>query len=584
MRPAGAAAKAMLLQAGAQVWNVDAGECAAKRGQIYHLPTGRTASYGELAERASRLPLPKNPQLKQKRDYTLCGRAVPRFDALPKITGAMTYGIDVRLPAMKYAAIRHAPVFAGEVASFDAQAIQNEQGVARVLQLPGAVAVVADSFWIAKTALTKLPVQFDDGEHANFDSAQMFDEFARDLTDVKPDIDIERGNAAEYMGSDADVFETEYRAPFLAHATMEPMNCTAHFDNGHLHVWTGTQDLLGTRARAAEVAGLDFDTVSAHPVQLGGGFGRRLSDASNYIDDCVRIAMQVPFPVKLVWTREEDMQHDHYRPAELSRFRAVLNSEGKPHVWTNTYTDIGVNRDVDAAALPYQIPHQRIGRVQRTVPVPVGYWRSVEHSYQGFFIETFIDELAHRAGMDPLDYRRRLLDDVPRHRGVLDLAAREIGWGRNPGARRGLGIALKESFDSVVAQAAEVEVTADGNLIVHRIVAAVDPGEVIHPDIALAQIEGGVVFGLTAALFGKITVQRGRAIEANFPDYPMLRLPSAPRIDVHFIESGAKIGGMGEVAVPPVAAAVGNAIFAASGQRLRTLPFNDHDLRPRATS
>ncbi len=579
MRRAGAAAKEMLIKAAAKSWNVSTTECEAKLSRVHHRASGRSATFGELAELASQYTPSLMPKLKDKKDYVICGKSIPRWDTPAKVTGEMVYGIDISLSDMKYAAIRHAPVYGGDVLSFDANAIKNRRGIERVLKISGAVVVIADNYWRAKTALSQLPVEFGVGENGDFSTDGMFEEFQRLLSQEKQQFDLEQGNTKANLHNASEVIEADYQVPFLAHATMEPMNCTARYQNGRLDIWTGTQDLLGARAAAAEAADLNMEKVKAHAVQLGGGFGRRLPMTSNYIEDAVRIAVQVPYPVKLVWSREEDMQHDYYRPAVMSRFKATLDKDGTPRVWINTYTDIGINDDVAAAFVPYKIPHQLVGRVEYEVPVPVSYWRSVEHSYQGFFTECFIDELAHKAGSDPFEYRRDLLRDAPRFRAALELAAEKIAWGRELPRGWGHGIAIKESFGSIVAQAAEISISAAGKLKVHRIVAAVDSGEVVNPDIARAQVEGGILFGLTAVLFGKITVEKGRVVQSNFPNYEMVRLATTPDIEVHFIATGAPIGGMGEVGVPPVAPAICNAIFAATGQRIRQLPLLDQRLR-----
>ncbi len=579
MRRAGAAARDMLIQAAADQWQVEADECEAKLSYVHHNASGKSASYGELAALASTFAPPLQPVLKNKKDYLICGRPIPRFDTPAKVIGKQEYGIDIRLPGMKYAAIRHAPVFGSNAVSFDDSSIRDNRGIEAIFQLPGAIVLVADNFWRAKQALGKLAVEFSNGEHGDFNSGKMFAEFDQLLSSDKPELDLEQGQPGETLANADEIISVDYRVPFLAHATMEPMNCTAYFHDGRLEIWAGTQDLLGARANAAEIAELDLEQVIAHPVQLGGGFGRRLPSSGNYIEEAVRIAMRVSYPVKLIWTREEDMQHDYYRPAVQSRFKAVLKADGKPKVWSNVYTDIGMSDDTDAAFIPYAIAQQKIGRVEYETPVPVSYWRSVEHSAQGFFVESFIDELAHKAGADPLEYRLGLLQQAPRFAAVLKLAAEKIGWWRILPAGHGLGIAVKLSFGTIVAEAVEVSVSDEDNLKIHRVSAAVDPGEVINPEIARAQIEGGIIFGLTAALYGKISVEQGRVLQGNFPDYPMVHLATAPEIEVSFIESGEGIGGMGEVGLPPIAPAVCNAIFAASGRRIRQLPLIDQNLK-----
>ena len=578
MRRAGAAAKEMLIRAAAQRWQVVAFECEAKLSHVYHQASGKSASFGELAEQASHYEPPLHPVPKKKEDYKICGKPLPRFDTPAKVVGKQNYGIDIQLPNMKYAAIRHSPVFGGSAVSFDDSGIKDRKGIEAVLKLQDSVVLIADSYWRAFTALDDLPIEFSDGEHGDFNSEDLFVEFDKLLSSQEAEVDFEQGDADKALSSADEIFSVDYKVPFLAHATMEPMNCTAHYHDSQLEIWAGTQDLLGARALAAEVAGLAMEQVIVHPVQLGGGFGRRLPSTGNYIEDAVRVAMQVSYPVKLIWSREEDMQHDYYRPAVQSRFRAVLNAQGQPELWNNVYSDIGINDHTAAAFHPYTIPHQRISRVTHETPVPVSYWRSVEYSSQGFFIESFMDELAHKAGIDPFEYRQNLLKQAPRHRAVLELAAKNIDWGKPLAKGHGLGVAIMKSFGTIVAQATEVSVSSRGELKIQRISAAVDPGEVINPEIARSQIEGGIVYGLTAALFGKIDVEQGRVLQGNFPDYPMLKLSNTPEIDVAFIERGERIGGMGEIGLPPVAAAVCNAIFAASGRRIRQLPLIDQNL------
>lgn len=574
MRRAGAMAKEMLLQAAADNWNVNVDECEARMSIVYHKNSDTKASYGELAAKASTLSPPLHPVLKDKKDYNICGQSLPRFDTPLKVVGKQDYGIDVRLPGLKYAAIRHAPVFGGKAISYDDSAIRNKKGIEKVVQLNNAVAVVADNYWRASQALRDLPVEFGAGGNDDFNSEQLSAEFRDQLDNGELETDFEQGDPATVQEHEQSL-SAEYQVPFLAHATMEPMNCTAYFHDNILEIWTGTQDLLGTRAKAAEIAELDMEQVVAHPVQLGGGFGRRLPTTGNYLEDAVNLAMQSTYPVKVIWSREEDMQQDYYRPAVMSRFSANINVKGLPHSWLNSYTDIGINEDVSAAFSPYDIPVQKIGRIPHLTPVPVSYWRSVEHSSQGFFIESFIDELAHKAKADPLEYRLRLLTKHPRHAEVLRKAAENIDWGKNRPAGTGVGIAIKKSFGTIVAEAVEVSLTDAGELTIHRISAAVDPGEVINPEIARSQVEGGIFFGLSAALFGKITIDKGRVLQKNFPDYPMVTLKNAPEIDVSFIETGDNTGGLGEVGTPPIAAAVCNAIFAASGKRIRELPLSD---------
>ena len=574
LRVAGAAAKDMLLRAAAEQWGVAQSECYAQLSHVHHAGSGRSIRYAELAAHAAELTPSLTPALKAKQDYVICGKPIARLDLADKVTGALDYGIDLKLDNMKVAAVRHAPVFGGDVVSLDPGPVKTLPGVTDVVQIPGAVVVTADNYWRAKQALSRLAVEFGDGGNGSFSSEQMYRDFSAALDGGEYETDYEQGDGAETMPGAGAVVEAEYSVPLLAHAPMEPVNCAAWRHDGVLEVWAGTQDPLGTRALAAQAAAMDMENVTVHPFQMGGSFGRKSSFCANFIRDAVHTAMRVPYPVKVVWSREEDIRHDYYRPAELSRFKALVNAAGKPVSWLNHYTDIGLNGNGEAAFIPYAVAHRQIARAPCETPVPVGYWRSVEHSYQGFFIESFIDELARRAAIDPLEYRLDLLHGHPRHQAVLQLAAEKIGWGQALPANSGMGIAVVASFGSIVAQAVQVALSGD-KLRVEKVVAAVDPGEVINPAIARDQVEGGIIYGLSAALYGNITIDKGRVVQTNFSDYRMVRMATAPRIEVYFIESGEAIGGMGEVGTPAIAPALCNAIFAATGRRIRRLPLQD---------
>ncbi|MBI1733335.1 MAG: xanthine dehydrogenase family protein molybdopterin-binding subunit [Gammaproteobacteria bacterium] len=573
MRRAGAAAREMLLRAAAGRWGVSEMECVAERGRVIHAPSGRSASYGDLADAAAQIDPPSAPRLKLRGEYRICGQSPTLIHAQPAVRGVLMYGADVAVPGMQYAAIRHVPAFAGAIAEFDATAVSGYPGVRAVLRIPGAVAVVAGGYWQAQRALEALPVRFTAPAHPAPDSGALDATFDRLLTDGDVQADFRVGEGFPGEGGPGRVIAATYAVPFLAHATLEPMNCTAWLHDSGLEIWTGTQDPLGTRAVAAQAAGLDEKAVTVHALHLGGGFGRRTPRSFNYVEDAVHIARRVAYPVKLLWSREEDIRHDRFRPAGKSRFEAVVNDAGDPTHWRQIFTDIGFNEDREAARIPYAIPNRRIGRVTHEVNVPLGYWRSVEHSYQGFFIESFIDELAHAAHADPVQFRLKLLAGAPRFLRVLERAAAMIGWGKPVPGRRGRGIAIKESFGTVVAEAAEVEVGASGDLQVLRICAAVDAGEIVHPHNARAQVEGGILFGLGAALKGRVTLSGGSVVQGNFDDYPVLTMAETPAIDVEFLETDAPMGGIGEVGVPPVAPAVCNAVFAACGVRIRRLPI-----------
>jgi isoquinoline 1-oxidoreductase beta subunit len=571
MRRAGAAAREMLVAAAAGRWRVPAEECRVERGRVAHAASGRSAGFGALAAAAAGLPPPRAPQLKARSEYRLCGGSPALVHASPAVRGSLVYACDVPVPGALHAAVLHVPVFGGGVAEVDDAAVARHAGIRDIARIPGAVVVTADSYWRAERALADLRVRYTPPPRPVPDSAgleAMFDEL---LSSGRVRVDYERGSAIPAADGRGLVHECTYAVPFLAHATMEPMNCTAWWHDGRLELWVGTQDPLGTRAVAARIAGLPEESVTVHARPLGGGFGRRTPGSFNYVEDAVHAARALPYPVRLQWSREEDLRHDRYRPAGKARLRSVLGAGGAPVSWSCVYTDIGYNQDRGAARIPYEIPNQRIGRVTGKAGIPLGYWRSVEHSYQGFFTESFIDELAWAAGSDPLAYRMRLLDRSPRERRVLARVADMIGWGRGASPGNGLGLALKACFGALVAEAVEVAVH-DGEVRVLRVCAAVDAGEIVHPDNARAQLEGGILFGLSAALYGAITLSGGRVREGNFDDYPIMTMAACPDIDVAFIDSDAPMGGIGEVGVPPAAAALCNAIHAATGVRLRRLP------------
>lgn len=569
MRVAGAAAKAMLLEAAAKRWNVPASECVAKLSMVTHAGRQQSATFGELAAEAAQLAPPVHPTLKSREDYSIVGKPVARLDIPSKVDGTALYGIDVKVPGMLYATVTAAPIFGAQLGSVDTSAVETMPGVRKVVKLDNAVAVVADSYWRALKAVRMLmPTFTDTGKSAETSETQAAT-IIKSLEAQSAEKVFATGDAVAMLGGAAKVLDAEYRVPFLAHATMEPMNATARIADGHCDVWTGVQDPLAARKVAAKAAKLGAKHVTVHNQQLGGGFGRRLPGAHDFVDQAVRIAREVaPAPVKLLWSREEDIQHDYYRPAVIGRFKGAVDSSAAPTVWISKFNGAGG----DAARLPYAIPNQDIRSIGHDTHVRLGSWRSVEHSQHGFFTECFIDELAHAAGKEPYEFRRALLKDAPRHRAVLEKAAWIAGWGSPPAAGRGRGMALVESFGSIVAEVAEVEVT--GNRIkVHQVWAAVDCGDVINPDTAAAQIEGGIVFGLSAALFSEITLRDGRVEQTNFADYPLPKLADVPRITVEFIRSGAALGGLGEPGVPPIAAAVANAVFAVTGKRLRSLPL-----------
>jgi isoquinoline 1-oxidoreductase beta subunit len=575
MRVAGAAVREMLVKAAAARMGAPIEAFRTEKSRVIHTPSGKSVRYGELAEAAGRYSPSAHPKLKAKSDYTLVGTSVPRLDIPAKIDGAVRYGIDTQLPGMLYGAIRISPVFGGKLVSVSDAPVAQLRGVKKVIKLNDAVVVLADRFWRARNAVDVLQPIFENGGNGSVSSLTIRERHTAALNAGKIKQDFKTGVGADALAS-GTVMERVYNVPYLAHAAMEPLNATALYKrDGTLEVWAGTQDGLGSRAFCAKTAGIHMDKVTFHLLPIGGAFGRRLPDLWNFLTYAVNTAKAVPdVPVKLIFTREQDMQHDFYRPNVTSRFRAAVNAEGMPVCWVNDYTtDDDAN---DEAHIVYGVSNQAYGAVKVATHVPTGPWRSVEASWHGFFVESFIDELAHQANRDPLDYRRALLKDKPRHLATLNLAAEKGGWGTPLPAGRARGIAMVECFGTIVAHVAEVQVTDDGAVSVCCVTSAADCGMAVNPDGFRAQIEGAIVFGLSAALYGEITIDHGAAVQRNFPDYRVVRLAECPAIEVHIHESDAPLGGAGEPGVPPVAPAVTNAIFAATGVRIRELPIRNH--------
>jgi isoquinoline 1-oxidoreductase beta subunit len=575
-RVAAAAAREMLVKAAAARWKIDPSSCTTKDGKVFGF-NGQSFRYGELVEDASKLEPSHAPALKPRSEYALVGKPVPRIDIPAKVNGTTNYGIDVKQPGMLYAAIKISPVFGGKLLSVDTHPIEGRRGIKNVIRLGDAVVVVADRFWRARDAVAALDPIWDNAGNGKITSDIIIkrQEAALKSSDLKSD--VKTGSGADALAG-GKLIEATYRVPYLSHAPMEPMNITALFKDGKLEVWSGTQDGLGSRGFCAKTAGLPMDAVSFHLMPSGGAFGRRLPGQWNFLTYGVKTAMAMPgVPIKLLFTREQDMQHDFYRPSVMSRFRATLDKNGAPIAWVNDYSGTGDKKADSEAHIPYDIPNQAISWKNADSHVPTGPWRSVEASWHGFFVESFVDELAIAAGKDPLEYRRSLLQNAPRHLATLNLAAEKAGWGKPLPRGWGRGIAIVESFDSIVAHVAEVEVK-DGVPKVHRIVSAVDCGFAVNPDGVKAQIESGILYGLTAALFDEITIDQGAVVQQSFPDYEMVRLADCPEIEVYIHEDDGPVGGAGEPGVPPTAPAVANAIFAATGVRVRDLPFKNHTL------
>jgi len=574
MRRVGAAARAMLMTAAAERWGVPAARLAVRAGVVSDGATGRSARFGELAEAAARLRVPSDPPLKPRSEWRIVGTSPQRLDIPGKTDGTFSYGIDFTLPGMLHAAVRSAPVHGGTLASVDLAQAEAMPGVVKALRLPRAVAVVAASWWQARQALDTLDPKFADG------GAKV-----RSIADLHAAQDraLVSGDQSELVAiGDADptieeapkgrVVEAEYRVPYLHHAAMEPVNLTAQFADGGLTVWGGEQDALGTKARLIELAGLGSDAVTFHGLAAGGSFGRRTPASADYLEHVVALAFAMaPRPVKLILPREEEFAQGAYRPALATRIRAALGGDEQPAAWSQSLL-VGPTRN-EGYALPYRILNQSIRSVDFATHVRTGTWRAVAHTQHAFWTESFIDELAAAAGRDPFEYRRALLPEGSRERKVLETAASEAGWGSPRPAGIARGIAIAESYGTIAAHVVEASLGERGEPHVHRVVAAVDCGTVVHPDTARQQVEGAVVMGLSAALFEEITIEDGAVVQANFPDYRIMRMAEVPAIEVHFVASDAAWGGLGEPGLPPVAPALANALFALTGKRLRSLPL-----------
>jgi isoquinoline 1-oxidoreductase beta subunit len=571
MRAAGAGARAMLIDAAAHQWDVDPGTCEAAMSQVRHVPSGRTLTYGALADAAARLSPPAAPALKPWNAWRIVGTSPKRFDVPAKVDGSARYAIDITLPGMLYAAIKAAPVPGGKLVSVDSTAADKMPGVHSIVRLDNAVAVIASGTWRAQQALAACKPVFSDGGHANVSSATIAAEQAALLAKGPGKTDVKRGDPAGALAGASHVISADYAVPYLAHATMEPPTATVQFTGDRCEIWTGVQDPLNARAVAAKAAGIPRENVTLHNCPVGGGFGRKTPFVFDFIEQAAHIGRAAaPRPVKLIWSREEDIAQDYYRPTAHVRCQGGLNAQGKPVVWRADYT---ATAGENASHLPYDIEAQLITGRAYDNHVRTGPWRSVDHSQHGFFTESFMDELAKAAGRDPYEFRRDLLHPGSRQRAVLERVAKESEWGTKLPPGGGRGIALTECFNSIIAQVAEVTVSPAGAVKVHRVTAVVDCGDLVHPDTATAQIEGGILFGLAAALYGEITIENGAVAQKNFDTYQVARMADSPRIDTFFIASHAPRGGIGEVGVPAIAPAVANAIHAACGTRVRHLPL-----------
>jgi len=595
LRQAGATARTMLVAAAAKRWNVDPASCRARSGIVYHEATRRSVKYGDLSADAARLPVPEEVALKRVKDFKLIGTPAKRLDTPAKVDGTAVFGIDARPPGVKIATLAQSPVFGGRLKSIDDSAAKNVKGVRQIVHLDDAVAVVADHMWAAKQGLAALKIEWDDGPHAKVtteDIARELEVATRNPGAVAQNI----GDAEKALAGAVTKVEATYEVPFLAHATMEPMNCTVHVRKDDCEVWVGTQALARAQAAAAKVVRMPLDKVIVHNHLIGGGFGRRLE--IDGVSRAVEIAKQVDGPVKVVWTREEDIQHDMYRPYFFDRIAAGLDASGMPVAWSHRFAGSSViarwlppgfsnGLDSDtlegAIDLVYALPNLRVEYLRVEPPgIPTAFWRSVGPSHNVFVTESFIDELAAAAKKDPVEYRRALLDKSPRAKAVLDLATEKAGWGKPLPDTIARGVSVQFAFGTYIAQVAEVEVTKDGAVRVRRVVCAVDCGTVVNPDTIQAQIQSAIMFGVTAALYGAITLKDGRVEQSNFHDYQSLRMNEAPAVEVHIVRSAEPPGGMGEAGTSCVVPAVTNAVFAATGKRLRKLPIDSNALKQSA--
>ena len=586
-RQVGAMAREMLVAAAAAQWKVAPAECRAENGFV--VSGSRKASYGSLAKAAQGMKPPTSVTLKDRKDWKILGKPTKRLDSPQKVTGKARFGIDVQEPGMKTALVARAPVFGGKVRSFRAEKAKAVPGVRAVVQVPTGVAVVADHFWAAKLGREALEVDWDLGAGASLETPQMAADY-RALAAKDGLKAAAAGDVGPALASAATRIDAEYAFPFLAHATMEPMNCAVRLGPGSCEIWTGTQFQTGDQAHAAKIAGLAPEQVKLHTTFLGGGFGRRATPTNDVVAEAVHVAKAAGVPVKVVWTREDDLRGGYYRPMWAHKVSVGLGADGMPAAWSQqivgqsilegTPFAMMIKEGIDETSIegvvdsPYvqATPHHFVGLHSPKSPVPVLWWRSVGHTHTAYVMETLVDELAAKAGQSPADYRRKLYDMAksPRHLGVMELALAKAGAAPARGQHR--GFAVHHSFESYVAEVADVSVEK-GRIRVHRVVAAIDCGICINPAGVKAQIESGVVFGLSAALYGAVTLKNGRVEQSNFHDYPILRMNEMPEIEVHIVESSEKSGGVGEPGTPPIAPAVANALFAATGKRLRELPL-----------
>lgn len=595
VRKAGAAARIMLIEAAAKQWKVEPDTCRAELGNVIHKASGKKLSFGKLAEAAAKLEPPKNVTLKEAKDLKILGKPLKRLDTPQKVDGSAVYGIDIRVPDMLVAVVARPPVFGGKLKSFDAEQAKAVPGVRHVVRIDRGIAVVADGFWQATQGREKLKIEWDEGPLASLETEQQGRQYAA-MAQKPGAVATKIGDAPAALDKAKKQLTAEYHMPYLAHACMEPMNATAHVTADRCEIWTGTQFQTIDRDNAAKATGLKPEQIELHTTLAGGGFGRRAVLDSHFVVEAIQISQQVKKPVKVIWTREDDMRGGFYRPRASHYLTGAISDDGLPLAWQQrivcqsflvgtSLESVGIKDGIDdgavegARTLAYNVPNLQVEWHMAPAGVPTLWWRSVGHSHTAFACESFLDELAHAAGKDPYEYRRTLLAKHPRHLGVLRLAAEKAGWGKPLPKGHGRGIAVHESFGSFVAQVIEASVSKEGKVTVHRVVGACDCGPAVNPDSIKAQMEGAAVYGLTAALHGEITFKNGRVQQGNFDDYPLLRMDEMPAVETYIVPSTEKMGGMGEPGVPPIAPALCNAIFAATGKRIRSLPIRTEELQ-----
>ena len=578
MRRTGAAARDMLVQAAAARWGIDKSQCRTENGAVINTVSNARLSYGSLADAAAKLPVPSNVPLKDPAQFRLIGKPLQRVDTPAKVTGKATFGIDVRLPGMLHAVVARCPVFGGKVARFDAAKAKAVPGVTQVVQIPQGIAVVASNTWSAMEGRRALQIEWDEGPNASLTAAGIRETLTRLASTPGGGVAEQHGDITKALAAVSQPIEATYEAPYLAHARLEPHACVVQIKDGVCEIWTGTQIPGQAHSTAVQAAGLPADKVRVHTTYMGGSYGSRGGGA--FVAEAVEIAKAINAPVKLTYSRDDELQHDLYRPASTVRFMAALDADGWPAAWfariaCPTWMGLrnGVARESVEGIAEYDIPNIKVEYHDPKLPIPTGYWRSVGLSQNTFFAESFLDELAARGKKDPVELRRRLYAKSPRLLGVLNLAAEKARWGTPLPAGRFRGVAAVAGFGSFNAQVAEVSIE-QGKVRVHRVVCAVDCGRVINPTGVVQQAQGAMVYGLSAALRGNITIDRGRVAETNFHQYEPLRMNEMPVVETHIVASTAAPGGMGELTTPPIAAAVGNAIYAATGKRIRRLPFS----------